>query len=164
MEHLIKFCMKHIHSKLYVVIQLTPWHLTLGGTERSNQCHWVFIGLYIIDHVLLDSGAVRSRCLLLLSPFRFIYHLLPSVLTSPHPLTFPFPILYISSLSKHVPSMHHCQIIFPISFWACVLKSFLCVCRFPLLSLELYDGNVFNCHWSLCLPSYWREPLQHESG
>ena len=40
-------------------------HLTLGGIERSNQGHWVLIWLCIIGNVLLDSGAVRPRCLLL---------------------------------------------------------------------------------------------------
>ena len=35
--------------------------MTLGGIERSNQGHWVFIGLCIIGNVLLDSGAVRPR-------------------------------------------------------------------------------------------------------
>ena len=28
----------------------------ISGIERSNQDHWVFIGLCIIDNVLLDSG------------------------------------------------------------------------------------------------------------
>ena len=37
----------------------------LGGIERSCQCHCVFIGLCIIDDVLLDSGAVRPWGLLL---------------------------------------------------------------------------------------------------
>ena len=32
--------------------------------DRSNQGHLVFIGLYIILRVLLDSGAVRPRGLL----------------------------------------------------------------------------------------------------
>ena len=61
MEHLIKFCMKHIYSKSYMVFQSTPWNLTLGGIERSNEGHWVFIGLCIIGNVLLDSGVVRPR-------------------------------------------------------------------------------------------------------
>ena len=43
--------------------QFTLWHLTLCGIERSNQGHWVF--MCIIDNVLLDSGAVRLRGLLL---------------------------------------------------------------------------------------------------
>ena len=44
-----------------MVFQFIPSHLTLGGPERSNQGHWLFIGLCIIDNVLLDSGAVRPR-------------------------------------------------------------------------------------------------------
>ena len=47
-----------------MVFQFTSWHLTLGGIERLNQGHLVFIGLYIILSVLLDSGAVRPRGLL----------------------------------------------------------------------------------------------------
>ena len=48
-----------------MVFQFTPWHLTLGGIERSNQGHWVFIGLCIICKcIILDSGAVRPRGLL----------------------------------------------------------------------------------------------------
>ena len=57
-EHLVN----HIR---YMVFQFTSWHLTLGGIERSNQGHLVFIGLYIILGVLLDSGAVGPRGLLL---------------------------------------------------------------------------------------------------
>ena len=49
-----------------MVFQFTSWHLTLDGIERSNQGHLVFIGLYIILSVLLDSGAVRPRNLLLM--------------------------------------------------------------------------------------------------
>ena len=45
MEHLIKFCMKRLYSKSYMVFQSTPWHMILGGIERSNQGHWVFIQL-----------------------------------------------------------------------------------------------------------------------
>ena len=56
-EHIVN----HIR---YMVFQFTSWHLTLGGIERSNQGHLVFIGLYIILSVLLDSGAVRPRGLL----------------------------------------------------------------------------------------------------
>ena len=48
MEHIIKFCMKR---RSYMVFQFTPWRLTLGGTERSNQGHCVFTGLCIIDNV-----------------------------------------------------------------------------------------------------------------
>ena len=40
MEHLIEFCVKHIYSKSYMTFQFTPWHLNLGGIERSNQGHW----------------------------------------------------------------------------------------------------------------------------
>ena len=47
-----------------MVFQFTSWHLTLGGIERSNQGHLVFIGMCIILNVLLDSGAVRPRGLL----------------------------------------------------------------------------------------------------
>ena len=48
-----------------MVFQFTSLHLTLGDIERSNQGHLVFIGLYIILSVLLDSVTVRPRCLLL---------------------------------------------------------------------------------------------------
>ena len=48
-----------------MVFQFTSWHLTLGGIERSNQGHLVFFGLCIMLNVLLDSGAVRPRGLLL---------------------------------------------------------------------------------------------------
>ena len=48
-----------------MIFQFTPWHLTLGGIERSNQGYLVFIGLGTIkDNALLDSGAVRPRGLL----------------------------------------------------------------------------------------------------
>ena len=47
-----------------MVFQFTSWHLTLGGIKRSNQGHLVFIRLYIILSVLLDSGVVRPRGLL----------------------------------------------------------------------------------------------------
>ena len=40
-----------------MVFQFTSWHLTLGGIERSNQGHLVFIGLYIMLDVLLDSAS-----------------------------------------------------------------------------------------------------------
>ena len=66
MKHLIKFFIKHKYSKSYMVLQFTPCHLTFGGIEWSNQGHWVFIGLCIIDNVLLDSWTVRPRGLLLL--------------------------------------------------------------------------------------------------
>ena len=46
MEHVVKFGMKRLYSKSYMVFQCTPWHLTLGGIERSNQGHWVFIQLH----------------------------------------------------------------------------------------------------------------------
>ena len=36
------------YSKSYMV-QFTPWHVILGGIERSNQDHWVLIWLCIID-------------------------------------------------------------------------------------------------------------------
>ena len=49
----------------YMIFQFTSGHLTLGGIEMSNQGHLVFIGLYVILSVLLDSGAVRPRGLLL---------------------------------------------------------------------------------------------------
>ena len=56
-----------------MVFQFTLWHLTLGGIERSNQGHWVFIGMCIIYKcIILDSGAVRPRGLLLL--FHLIGH------------------------------------------------------------------------------------------
>ena len=45
----------------YMVFQFTSLHLTLGGIERSNQGQLVFIGLYIMLSVLLDSGTVRPR-------------------------------------------------------------------------------------------------------
>ena len=48
-----------------MVFQFIWWHLTLGGIERSNQGHLVFIGLCIMHNVLLDSGAVMPRGLLL---------------------------------------------------------------------------------------------------
>ena len=51
-----------------MVFQFTIGHLTLGGIERSNQGHLVFIWLCIILNVLLDSGAVRLRGLLLPVP------------------------------------------------------------------------------------------------
>ena len=35
-----------------MVFQFTSQHLTLGEIERSNQGDGVFIGLYIIEHVL----------------------------------------------------------------------------------------------------------------
>ena len=60
----MKFCMKHICSKSYMVFQFTWLNFTLGGNERSNQGRSVFIGLCIIHNVLLDSGAVRPRGLL----------------------------------------------------------------------------------------------------
>ena len=46
MEHLIKFCVKRLYNKSYMVFQFTPWHLTLGGIERSNQGHWMFNQLH----------------------------------------------------------------------------------------------------------------------
>ena len=53
------------NSKSYnYMVQFTSWHLILGGIERSNQGHLVFIWLYIILSVLLDSGAVKPRGLL----------------------------------------------------------------------------------------------------
>ena len=54
----------YIVNHNYMVFHSTSWHLTLGGIERSNQCHLVFIGLCIMDSVFLDSGAVRPRSLL----------------------------------------------------------------------------------------------------
>ena len=54
-----------VYHVQYMVFQFTSLHLTLGGIERSNQGHLVFIGLYIILSVLLDSGTVRPRGLLL---------------------------------------------------------------------------------------------------
>ena len=54
-----------------MVFQFTLWHLVLGGIEMSNQCHLVFIGLCIIHNVLLDSGALRPRCLLFLILHRY---------------------------------------------------------------------------------------------
>ena len=44
-----------------MVFQFSAIFSQLGGIEKSNQCHRVFIGLCIIDNVLLDSGAVRPR-------------------------------------------------------------------------------------------------------
>ena len=65
-----------MHSKSYTVFQFIPGHLTFAGIERLNQGHWVFIGLYIIDYVLLDSGAVRLRGLLYFQHFfLFLPHL-----------------------------------------------------------------------------------------
>ena len=55
-----KLCTKHIYS-------VSVGTRSLGGIERSNQGRLVFIGLCIIHNVLLDSGAVRPRCLLFLS-------------------------------------------------------------------------------------------------
>ena len=40
------------------------FQFTLGGIEKSNQGHWVFIGMCMIGNVLLDSVAVRPRDLL----------------------------------------------------------------------------------------------------
>ena len=57
-----------------MVFQFTPWHLTLGGIEKSNQGHWVFIGLCIIDNVLLDIGVVMPRGLFFLSPLNLANH------------------------------------------------------------------------------------------
>ena len=66
MEHHIKFLM-NTYSKSYTLYGLSIYIMTfdLGGIERSNQGHLVFIGLYVILSVLLDSGAVRPRGLLL---------------------------------------------------------------------------------------------------
>ena len=47
----------------------------LGGIEMSNQGHWVFIGMCIIDNVLLDSGAVRPRGLLFNSAIQNIHNI-----------------------------------------------------------------------------------------
>ena len=60
MEHFIKFGMKHIYSKSLWSSSLPhdiwPW-VALKGQIKV-------IGLCIIDHVLLDRGAVRLRGLL----------------------------------------------------------------------------------------------------
>ena len=48
--------------------EFTSRHLTLDNLERSNEDHWVFIVLCILDNVLLDNGAVRPRGLLFFSP------------------------------------------------------------------------------------------------
>ena len=61
---------EHIWNHIrYIVFHFTSWHLTLGGIERSNQDHLVFIGLNIILSVLLNSGAVSPRGLLLVILF-----------------------------------------------------------------------------------------------
>ena len=48
-----------------MVLEFTLLHLTLGGKERFNKGHLVFIWLCIIHNVILDSGAIRPRSLLL---------------------------------------------------------------------------------------------------
>ena len=53
------------NSKSYMDFQFTLWHFALGGIERFNQGHLVFIGLCIIHNVLLDSGAIKPRNFLL---------------------------------------------------------------------------------------------------
>ena len=40
------------------------WHTTFSYTERSNQGHYEFMGLFTIDPVLLDNEAIRPRGLL----------------------------------------------------------------------------------------------------
>ena len=42
-------------------------HVTLDDIEISNVGHCMFIELYIISYILLDSGAARPRCLLLVN-------------------------------------------------------------------------------------------------
>ena len=61
MEHHIKFSMKHIIYN-YCLSGLS--HDFDLGIKRQNQGHLVFIGLCIIDNVLLDSGAFMPRGLL----------------------------------------------------------------------------------------------------
>ena len=47
--------------------KFTSRRLTLDNLERSNEGHWVFIGLLcIMDNIVLESGAVRPRGLLLI--------------------------------------------------------------------------------------------------
>ena len=93
------------HSKSYMVFKFTSWHLTLGGIERSNQGHLVFIGLYIILSVLLDSGAVRPRGLLFL---RISTHFLGNTCSCPSNL-----IEYNGQL---VPLLNSCLYIAP-AWW-----------------------------------------------
>ena len=58
MEHLlIKFCMKHIYSKSYMVFQFTPLHLTFSGIERSVKSRSLGINLAVY-HRQLDIISV----------------------------------------------------------------------------------------------------------
>ena len=44
-----------------MVFQFTSWHLNLGGIERSNQGHLVFIGLYIILKYIIRQRSCQAE-------------------------------------------------------------------------------------------------------
>ena len=67
MEYFITFCMRRLYSKSCMVFQFTPWHFTFEALKCQIKvigCSFNFVGLCVIDHVLLDSGALRPRGLL----------------------------------------------------------------------------------------------------
>ena len=58
----IKVCMKHIilFSKSSIAFHLDSWKLTLCDIKRSNQGHWFFSGLYLLNHVCYDLSLYEA--------------------------------------------------------------------------------------------------------
>ena len=156
MEHLINFCMKrHIVNHIWsfsLPHDIWPW-VALTDHIKVIGCSFNFIGLCIIEHVLLGSEALRSRCLLLDDVTYFLalwsicwrYDKLLSVtthfvtwfLTSWHTLWYTLTLLH--SFWRHV------VIGGVMTYFPYLLRSWLTLWCPDALSVFFTSLNIFWC-------------------
>ena len=83
-----------------MVFQFTPRHF--AGIETQNQ--WVFIGLCIIDNVLLDSGALRLPLVYIFEENKFQHKMRFLIFGKITPLAPPHSLPIISKTPPPPPA------------------------------------------------------------